>query len=284
MDLLPSEQNQKEVHNESKRQRIQLTLETLAWPLKGKEARKLLEDIVRHKGTITLALATDTAHGIRNIQKILTESQQKEVYKWLNDVDPSSIHHRACQNHEPGTCDWMLRLPEWPKFLDGKIRLLWIHGIPGAGKPILASQLIRSTEEHCKRLGSSDSKSVSIYYCCYFGNNQHETSSFLKWVLLRLCRQAQLVPDLLWKLFQHGGQPSTKGLLSVLGAVLERFELVFIIIGESKPRDELFIVIGNLNTDHRFAKVRLLATSHEYLKIDGGMLDVFTEISLRYTY
>ncbi|KAK1589947.1 uncharacterized protein LY79DRAFT_556154 [Colletotrichum navitas] len=287
LGLLPSKQHQKKVHGKSKRQCIQLTLETIAWPLKETKARKLLEDIARHKGTITFALTTDAAHGIRNIQKILTESQQKEIYKWLRDVDPSPIHHRACQNHEPGTCDWMSRLPEWPKFLDGKIRCLWIHGIPGAGKTILASQLITITEENCKRLDSADSKSISIYYYCYFGNNQNETSPFLKWVLVRLCRQAQLVPDLLWKLFQHGGQPSTESLLSALEAALERFEHVFITIDaidESKPRDELLKVIRNLATDHRFAKVRLLATSREYLDIEKAMQDVSTEVSMRNAY
>ncbi|KAK1982273.1 ankyrin repeat protein [Colletotrichum cereale] len=287
LSLLPPNQNQGKKHGKSRRRRVQVALETLAWPLKETKARKLLEDIAQHKGTISFALTTDTAHCIRNIQKLLTESQQNEVYKSLNDVDPSSIHHRACGNHEPGTCDWMSRLPEWSKFLDGNIRCLWIHGIPGAGKTVLASQLIGNIEKHCMTLGSSDVRSISIYYYCYFGNNQDETASFLKWALVCLCRQAQQVPERLWEIFQHGGQPSIESLLSALEAALEKFHYVFITIDaidESKPRDELLKVIRDLTTDHRFAKIRLLATSREYLDIEKGMEDISTEVSMRNPY
>ncbi|KAK2026090.1 hypothetical protein LX32DRAFT_654970 [Colletotrichum zoysiae] len=283
LGLLPSEHSQGKAHGKSKRRRIHITLETLAWPLKETKARKLLGEIARHKDTISLALTTDTAHRIRNIEKILSD----KVYEWLSDVDPSPIHHRACNNHEPGTCDWMSRLPEWAQFLDGKTRCLWIHGIPGAGKTVLASQLIETIEKHCEALGTGDSKSMSIYYYCYFGNNQDETLSLLKWVLVRLCRQAGQVPERLWDLFQHGGQPSTESLLSVLEAALEPFEHVFITIDaidESKPRDELLKVIRDLATDHRFDKIRLLTTSREYLDIEIVMKDISTEVSMRNEY
>ncbi|KAK2053440.1 hypothetical protein LY76DRAFT_597818 [Colletotrichum caudatum] len=224
------------------------------------------------------------SHGIKNIQNLLTEAQRGDVYNWLSDVDPSPIHHRACRNHEPGTCDWISRLPEWAKFLDGKIRCLWIHGIPGAGKTVLASQLIGTLEGRCKTLSSGNSKSISIYYYCYFGNNHDETNSLLKWVLVRLCRQARQVPERLWKLFEHGSQPSTERLLSALESALEPFEHVFITIDaidESKPRDELLKVIRDLVTDHRFDKIRLLVTSREYLDIETAMKDVSTEVSMR---
>ena len=45
---------------QSKRRKIKSTLVSLAWPLKETRARKLLEDILRYKSTITLALMTDT--------------------------------------------------------------------------------------------------------------------------------------------------------------------------------------------------------------------------------
>ncbi|KAK2008237.1 hypothetical protein LZ32DRAFT_609590 [Colletotrichum eremochloae] len=287
LGLLPSNQAQGKGRDKSKRRRVQVTIETLAWPLKETKARKLLEDIARHKDTISFALSTDTGRGIRNIQKILTESQRNEVYEWLTDVDPSHIHHRACGDHEPGTCDWMSRLPEWPKFLDGKIRCLWIHGIPGAGKTILASQLIGTIENRCKTLSSNGERLISIYYYCYFRNNQDETSSLLKWILVRLCRRTNLVPDCLWELFQHGGQPSTGSLLSALEAALEPFKHVYITIDaidESNPRDKLLKIIRDLTNDHRFAKVRLLVTSREYLDIEVVMKAISTEVSMQNPY
>lgn len=44
----------------SKRKNLKATLTSLAWPLKETKARKLLDDILRYKSTITLALTTES--------------------------------------------------------------------------------------------------------------------------------------------------------------------------------------------------------------------------------
>ena len=43
-------------HNGAKRQKLQTTFTSLAWPLKAEKARKLLDEIMRHKSTINVAL------------------------------------------------------------------------------------------------------------------------------------------------------------------------------------------------------------------------------------
>lgn len=44
-----------------KRQRLALSLTTLAWPFKREKAMKLLEEVGRHKSTISLGLTTEAA-------------------------------------------------------------------------------------------------------------------------------------------------------------------------------------------------------------------------------
>ena len=46
-----------------KRQKFNSTLATLAWPFKAKNARKLLDEILVFKSTITLALTADITYG-----------------------------------------------------------------------------------------------------------------------------------------------------------------------------------------------------------------------------
>lgn len=46
----------------TKRQKIQSTFAALAWPLKETKARKLLDEIVRQKSTVSLALTTDSLY------------------------------------------------------------------------------------------------------------------------------------------------------------------------------------------------------------------------------
>ena len=58
--LFPSDWKQTAGQNTSKKQRVKATWAALAWPLKEKNARKLLDEIMRYKTTITLAITTDS--------------------------------------------------------------------------------------------------------------------------------------------------------------------------------------------------------------------------------
>jgi hypothetical protein len=50
-----------ETPSSGKRQRIRLSLAKLAWPFKREKALKLLEELGRHKATISLGLTTEAA-------------------------------------------------------------------------------------------------------------------------------------------------------------------------------------------------------------------------------
>lgn len=58
--LFPSDWKQTAEQNPSKKQRVKATWAALAWPLKENKARKLLDEIMRYKTTITLAITTDS--------------------------------------------------------------------------------------------------------------------------------------------------------------------------------------------------------------------------------
>ena len=57
--LFPSDGVQTGGPNSSKRKKVKFVLTTLAWPLKQTKARKLLDEIMRYKSTISLALTSD---------------------------------------------------------------------------------------------------------------------------------------------------------------------------------------------------------------------------------
>jgi hypothetical protein len=165
----------------------------------------------------------------------------------------------------------MLRTPEWSLWLEGMIRFLWIHGIPGAGKSILASYLAEKIEEACPSSSAGGSRLGYAYYYCYFGHNQDESSHFLRWIIGQLCRQAAKVPEKLHKVYSSGGTPSLAILLSILHSILEHFERVYVVldaVDESIPRDNLLRIIRDLTTDARFSALNLLITSRRYIEIE----------------
>ena len=59
-NLFPQESVAVEGRSCSKRSKIKCTLTSLAWPLKETKAKRLLDDIMRYKSTITLTLTTES--------------------------------------------------------------------------------------------------------------------------------------------------------------------------------------------------------------------------------
>lgn len=216
--------------------------------------------------------------------RYIQEFQRQAVYKWLDAIDPSSLHHRACDQYEPGTGDWVLRSDHWKAWISGQKRALWIHGIPGAGKTVLTSHLIESIKIHCNVDRASQRRTAYIYYYCYFGHNTDEALPFLKWTVRQLCRTADVVPAELYELYKRGEGLSLTDLLCVLHEIAETFESVYVVldaIDESLPRVNLLKVLRDLITDPRFGKIRILATSREYLDIEESMEGISTPISMR---
>lgn len=57
--LFPSVYAQGSMGNKTKRRKVKASLDALAWPLKENRAKKLLEEVIRYKTTINLALTTE---------------------------------------------------------------------------------------------------------------------------------------------------------------------------------------------------------------------------------
>ncbi|KAI3576663.1 hypothetical protein IWW34DRAFT_870945 [Fusarium oxysporum f. sp. albedinis] len=276
--------------NASKRQKVQATFATLAWPLKQGQVQDLLQQISRHKDGIQLALTTEITKDIKDIKavseeirSILTGEQRHRVYDWLTSTDPSPIHNRSRKLYEHGTGSWMLRSPYWTDWLASGVRYLWVHGIPGSGKTILASWLIENVQDHCKRVSTENSPCASAYYYCYFGHHQDETAPFLRWVITQLSRQAEVVSTLMHSLFKRGAEPSIPELLDTLEQILQVFSCVYIVIDgvdESNPRDELLEVIHTLVTDRRFPNLQILVTSRKDFDIERVMEKVFVSVPM----
>jgi hypothetical protein len=267
--------------NTSKRQKVQATFATLAWPLKQGQVQDLLQQISRHREGIQLVLTTEVTKDIKDIKaaseeirSMLTEEQRHRVYNWLTSTDPSPIHNRSRKLYEDRTGSWILRSQDWIDWLASRVRCLWVHGIPGSGKTILASWLIENVQGHCKRVSTKELPCVSAYYYCYFGHHQDEAAPFLRWVITQLSRQADVISTVTHDLYKRGWEPSILELLDALEQILQVFSSVYIVIDavdESDPRDELLEVIESLVNEQRFSNVQTIVTSREYIDIERTM-------------
>ncbi|EEY23665.1 ankyrin repeat protein [Verticillium alfalfae VaMs.102] len=281
----------------------------LAWPLKKTRAMGLLDDIMKHKATMQLAMIGDISKDVKeiettvgNIQKKLTNDERYRLLDWLTIVNPSSLHYEATALYEEGTGDWVSRDLAWQKWVDPeavKPKCLWLKGIPGAGKTVLASHLFHSLElmhqdwpalrygiattSNRKRQHGNSLSIAHIYYYCHHTRNHDESLPFLRWIVNEMCRQSEVVPQQLIDIHRSGRQPSIQQLLNSLVFMINMWDSVYIMIDaldESKPRTELLKLLHKLGTEHRFQNLKILATSRIYPDIKDNMEPIATSIDM----
>ncbi|KAK4032460.1 hypothetical protein C8A01DRAFT_20467 [Parachaetomium inaequale] len=287
LKLVPKPLLRDEDHKLSKRDKAKILLNALAWGTSGKkgECDIQLKHLRAHKATLSLNLTAELSHEVKKISADVTEvktsvntmqtkldaSQRAEVYKWLEQVNPSKNHNNARQLHKKETGQWLTRTDQWKNWIDGapdpKSRFLWLHGIPGAGKTVLAYTIIEQVRARAK---ADNSQGFAFYYC-YHGRNKDEAVPFLTWVICQLCRQSECIPVILTELFRHGCEPTVEELLDCLEAILTRFRQAYVVVDavdESNPRKNMIGVLSDLGSNKRFAKIRLAVTSREYQDVE----------------
>ncbi|KAK7414038.1 hypothetical protein QQX98_007070 [Neonectria punicea] len=265
----------------AKRRKLHSALDALAWPLKAERARKLLDELMQFKSTISMAIGGSLLKDVQAIKKTLSESQVRDLCQWFEHTDPSPRHNAAKVLYENETLTWILRCEEWINWVSLRTRCVWIYGIPGAGKTVLAAYLIEQVRLACESVRGPGSDYV--YYYCYHGHSQDEAAPLLRWLIGQLCRRSQTVPEQAYKIHQLNQQPDLQGLLEILAAVLQSSGSVFVVIDaldESQPRSNLLKVIEDLVLDERFRKVHLLVTSRQELDIERTMSKISHSISM----
>lgn len=198
------------------------------------------------------------------------------MHRWLEQINPSSAHNAAGHLHESQTGQWVVRTKEWQAWANEPVgrapRLLWIHGIPGAGKTVLAYSMI----EQVKAAASADrtKSTAAVYYYCHHGRNKDETASFLSWIVSQLCRKSDYIPEGLMDLYNEASEPTIKNLLDCLEAVVAKYQRVYVVldaVDESNPRKNLLKALVALGSEQRFSALRLTVTSREYEDIEAEL-------------
>ncbi|KAK4163839.1 hypothetical protein QBC43DRAFT_300809 [Cladorrhinum sp. PSN259] len=300
----PEVRNPSQFDQDSKRVKLKQFLHAAKYPFKKDSCEALLGQLQQYKGTIHLGLHNELRSQVTNIrdnvrvvkvvvqevkstvntiQVKMDQSERNKVCTWLTKTDPSSNHSEARSLQESETCRWLPKSDEWKDWLagTGKSRLLWLHGIPGAGKTVLASFMV---EKIRAAVGTNKSQACSFYYC-HHARNQDETIPFLGWVLSQLCRRAESVPAILFNYYQENSFPSTSQLLDCIEAVLSCFKggrayVVVDAVDESKPRTKLLEAIAYLGHNARFSKLSIAATSREYSDIQKALSNFSTSIAM----
>ncbi|KLU90038.1 hypothetical protein MAPG_09005 [Magnaporthiopsis poae ATCC 64411] len=153
-----------------------------------------------------------------------------------------------------GTPSQLLRCDEWKKWSSANTipRLLWVHGIPGAGKTVLTSFAIRQLESQHEAGNNAESDAAPVVF--------------------KLCFQrAAHVPKLVRRRHSKNNRPTVPELTESFRDVCGRFYLVFAVIyglDESDSRDQFLRTIRSLVLDDSGSEnLRLLVASRNEVDI-----------------
>ncbi|KAI1428724.1 ankyrin repeat-containing domain protein [Xylaria sp. FL1777] len=177
------------------------------------------------------AIGSDVSRLREAVRESQEEKNRDQFLDWLSNIDPSEMYNSARDQHESGTCDWLVRdREEFKKWKTSPRSLLWLHGKPGCGKSILSSSVVSYLQERY----TSDAGSAFAYFFFSFSDTEKQKvdtmlSSLLKQLYVSRPDTPQVIKNLdVYK--QKGMRPDTKTLEDAIRACASGFSSVSLVI------------------------------------------------------
>ncbi|KAI0903784.1 ankyrin repeat-containing domain protein [Ustulina deusta] len=202
----------------------------LKWPFNSGNIAKKIEFIRNQKLTLELALSTYQTRLIATQSRKTEDRYLKEkrgaLLRWFKTSNPEQNHLTSRESHEPGTGQWIFENAAFKTWVNDSGSLLWLHGIPGAGKTILCSTIINHLQERSSsapRGRGSVRYHVLYYYFTFSDESKQSLANLLKFAIYQLIADNEGLPDAAAALYDsknHGlNEPSIKELIDALTSV-----------------------------------------------------------------
>ncbi|KAF2811526.1 ankyrin [Mytilinidion resinicola] len=185
-------------------------LQQVKWPFSTGETKELLEDLIRHKTTISLALSVDSmqklqlclgkqevlsqslssmANAVKRIEiytQITMSDSKKAVLDFFMKASPQPNLETSVKLRQPMTGLWLTGSPSFTTWLETPGSKLWLSGIPGAGKTVLAGAVI---QDALTRSYSQPEVGVAFFFCDYKDSTTWDIVKILGAIASQLSRQ-----------------------------------------------------------------------------------------------
>ncbi|KAJ7444312.1 ankyrin repeat-containing domain protein [Mycena latifolia] len=220
--------------------------------------------ISRQQGTLT---------GITEMISEQVDSEERtNIIKWLAPPPLNFFLRQAAVSsaRQPGTGEWLLADPRFQKWKSGSGETLWCHGIPGAGKTILASLVV----DHLNAESLSTNTGVACIYLDHKETDRIQSPTNLLahlWKQLVLGRQIPSKVEKMYRqLSEKGTTPSLDEIEEVLFSLVAEFQKVYIVVDglDEYPEIQRQILLTRLVTRRPTININLLTTARPHIAHD----------------
>ncbi|KAJ7481303.1 hypothetical protein B0H11DRAFT_1863196 [Mycena galericulata] len=199
------------------------------------------------------------------------DAERMKIIAWLSPLNFFLRHADISQARQEGTGGWLLADPDFQEWESGSGRTLWCHGIPGAGKTVLASLVV----DHLS--AKFQNKNIGVA-CIYLHHKETEVQTPTK-LLAALWRQLVLgrdVGSLAQELYQQHKEKHTLPILEevfevLCSTVVTEFSKVYMVIDavDEYPETQREILLEYLIKIG--PEVNLLITSRPHILPDSSL-------------
>ncbi|KAK1852273.1 hypothetical protein CCHR01_05087 [Colletotrichum chrysophilum] len=209
--------------------------------------RHLAKEEDREKTTAEIRADVQRTREI--VVRIKEDSKRKMVLRFFLGYNPQPNYEMSVKLRHPMTGMWLERLLSFQTWLSSPGSRLWLSGIPGAGKTVLAGSIIGQA------LGrSSDTVATGFFFCDYKNEITQTPSSVLGALAHQLALQNEEAYSILEEYYSElhpekglTRSPNKEYLIRIIVLMAESFEQVYMVIdGLDECQDNIEEVVDAL--------------------------------------
>ena len=195
------------------------------WPFEKAEALETLNNLENFR-TLFGAIQDEEQHARAK------KKEFRRVIDWLSPLNFRARQHEVSSKQQANTGQWLLNDPKFVawKNAEGNRRLLWCYGVPGAGKTVLASSVIK----HLASTFKATNIAVLGIYCDYREHKEQSCIKYFASLLGQLLHHQNTVPKRVKDAFEQHSHaqvdPTAAEYLHMITAQLSSLKRVFVVV------------------------------------------------------
>ncbi|KAI1121257.1 hypothetical protein F5Y10DRAFT_256692 [Nemania abortiva] len=226
--------------------------------------------------------------GVENLQmltRVEVDAERQRILDFFLKVNPQPNLDTSIKLRHPGTGNWLIESAQFQQWIEST-GSIWLSGIPGSGKTVLAGAVIQKALEKGK---SSPKIGVAFFFCDYKDPKAIVLSNILAAIASQLARQNEQAFGELKERFESlhpkdglAKDPSSDVLQDCLEEMFQYFDQIILVVDGldecGDNTDEVTRALANI-ADYSTNVTMALASRDEY-NIELKLQENFTRITI----